>query len=162
TLPQPPGLDADSPASSGLDRRILCGIARAWADDMPGARYDLASALTACQRHRSPLPWGLIGLGFLAETEYRLGAWDDAIAHAELAVSIVQDTGQDWLAPFIHAVATFPLAARGDHAAAAAHVTQAAAQLQLGGTDGSTIWVATAQALLARAEGDDQRVASAF
>jgi ATP/maltotriose-dependent transcriptional regulator MalT len=122
----------------------------------------LTISLTACQRRRSSSPWGLIGLGFLAETEYRLGAWDDAIAHAELAVSIVQDTGQDWLAPFIHAVAAFPLAGQGAHAAAAAHITEAAAQLQRADVESSTTWVATAQALLALAEGDDQGVASAL
>ena len=164
-LPQPtrppelPYLDASSPISSGSYRRICHGIARAWADDLPGARNDLTPALTACQRHRPPLPWALIGLGFLAETEYRLGAWDDAIAHAELAVSIVQGTGENWLAPFIHAVATFPLAARGARQAAAAHATEAA-RLQLAGTENGSIWVATAHVLLARAEGDDQRVAS--
>jgi DNA-binding CsgD family transcriptional regulator len=156
--PQPACLSASWPASSGPDKRICRGISRAWTDDLLGARDDLASALTACQRHRSPLPWGLIGLGFLAETEYRLGAWDDAIAHAELAVSIVQDTGQTWLAPFIHAVAAFPLAARGDRAAAA-HATEAAAQLQLAARENGTIWVASAQALLALAEGDNQRIA---
>src|SRR4029079_2874205 len=92
--------------------------------------------------------------------EYRLGAWDDAIAHAELAVSMVQDAGQHWLASFIHAVAAFPLAARGACEAAAAHATEAAAQLQLASTKNCAIWVATAQALLAQAEGDDQRIAS--
>jgi DNA-binding CsgD family transcriptional regulator len=161
-LSQLPCLGAVSTASSGPDRRICHGIARAWTDDLSGAREELACALTACQRHRPPLPWGLIGLGFLAETEYRLGAWDDAIAHAELAVSIVQDAGQHWLAPFIHAVAAFPLAARGATEAAAAHATEAVAQLQLNGIENSTIWVATAQALLAQAEGDDQRIASAL
>ena len=158
--PQPPYLDASSPVSSGPDRQICRGIAHAWTDDLPGARNDLTSALTACQRHRPPLPWGLIGLGFLAETEYRLGAWDDAIAHAQLAVSIIQGTGENRLAPFIHAIAAFPLAARGARQAAAARVTEAAAQLQLASTENGTVWVATAHALLARAEGDDQRVAS--
>jgi DNA-binding CsgD family transcriptional regulator len=158
--PQPAYLGAGSPPSSGPDRRIYHGIALAWTDDLPGARNDLTTALTACQRHGSPLPWGLIGLGFLVETEYRLGAWDDAVAHAEFAVSIVHDTGPNWLASFIHAVAAFPLAARGTREAAAAHATEAAAQLQLAGTENCSIWVATAQALLAQAEGDDQRIAS--
>jgi DNA-binding CsgD family transcriptional regulator len=118
----------------------------------------LTFTLTACQRH--PTPWELMGLGFLIETEYRLGAWDEAIGHARLAVSIVQDTNQRWLAPFIHAVATFPLAARGAREPAAAHATEAAAQVQLAGTETSIIWVATAQALLARADGEDQRIVS--
>lgn len=149
-------LDAGLPGSSGLDRRICRGIARAWTEDLAGARNDLTCTLTACQRHRTPLRWGLIGLGFLVETEYRLGAWDDAIAHAELAVWAVRNADQNWLAPFIHAVAAFPLAARGAREAAAAHTAEAAAQLPPVGGDNSTIWVATARALLALAEGDDE------
>jgi DNA-binding CsgD family transcriptional regulator len=158
--PRLPCLDAGLPGSSGLDRRICRGIARAWTEDLVGARNDLACTLTACQRHRTPLRWGLIGLGFLVQTEYRLGAWDDAIAHAELAVWAVRNADQNWLAPFIHAVAAFPLAARGARGAAAAHAAEAAAQLHPAGTDNSTIWVATARALLALAEGDDQHTAA--
>ncbi len=158
--PQPACLDAGLPGSSALDRRICRGIARVWTEDLVGARNDLTCTLTACQRHRTPLRWGLIGLGFLIETEYRLGAWDDAIAHAELAVWAARNADQNWLAPFIHAVATFPLAARGDREAAAAHAAEAAARLHPAGTDNSTIWVATARALLALAEGDDQHTAA--
>ena len=158
--PQSACLDASARGSSGLDGRICRGIARVWTDDLVGARNDLTSTMAAWRRHCTPLPWGLIGLGFLIGTEYRLGAWDDAIAHADLGISIVQDTDQNWLAPFIHAVAALPLAARGARGEpAAAHATEAA-QLQPAGTDNSTIWVATAQALLARADGDDQHLAA--
>ncbi len=160
--PQLACLDAGLPGSSGLDRRICRGIARAWTEDLVGARNDLTCTLTACQRHRTPLPWGLIGLGFLVQTEYRLGAWDDAIAHAELAVWVVQNADHNWLAPFIHAVAALPLAARGAREAAAAHAAEAAAQLHPVGMDSSTIWVATARALLALAEGDDQHTVAAL
>ena len=135
-------------------------MARAWTDDPVGARNDLTCTVAACDSHRTPQRWELIGLGFLVETEYRLGAWDDAIAHAELALSVVRDGDQSWLTPFIHAVAAFPLAARGAREAAAAHAAEAAARLHQVGTDNSTIWVATAQALLALAEGDDQHTAA--
>ena len=158
--PQLSWLDAGLPGRSGLDRQICRGIARAWTDDLVGARDDLTCTLAACERHRTAQRWGLIGLGFLVETEYRLGAWDDAIAHAVLALSVVHDADQSWLAPFIHAVAAFPLAARGAREAAAAHAAEAAARLQTAGPDNSTIWVATAQALLALADGDDQHTAA--
>ena len=128
--PQLSWLDAGLPGRSGLDRQICRGIARAWTDDLVGARDDLTCTLAACERHRTAQRWGLIGLGFLVETEYRLGAWDDAIAHAVLALSVVHDAEQSWLAPFIHAVAAFPLAARGAREAAAAHAAEAAARLQ--------------------------------
>jgi DNA-binding CsgD family transcriptional regulator len=59
-------------------------------------------------------------------------------------------------------VAAFPFAARGAHDIAATHVSAAAAHTKLAGSEYSTIWVATAQALVALAEGDSQRVADAF
>jgi DNA-binding CsgD family transcriptional regulator len=134
------------------------GIARLWTDDLAGAYHDLSSAQAAYQRHQAPLPWGLIGLTFLAETEYRLGEWDDATSHAELAVSIARDADQDWLAPFAHAIAAFPLAARGVLESAATHAKAATTSLRAAGTESSTVWVATAAALVALAEGDVNRV----
>jgi DNA-binding CsgD family transcriptional regulator len=166
TLPDPvrpsrPGPDQAPGGPEGLDGWIGRAIARAWTDDLEGARGDLAAAL-AGYRQRGALAWQLIGLGFLAEIEYQLGAWDDAIGHAELAVSLTQDSDQNWLVPFVHAVATLPLAARGAHEPAQAHANEAAAQLELVGTEDSTIWVATAQAWLALAEDDQQQVAAAL
>jgi DNA-binding NarL/FixJ family response regulator len=118
--------------------------------------------LAAYRQRGAPLAWQIIGLGFLAEIEYQLGAWDDAIAHAELAVSLTQDSDQNWLAPFVHAVATLPLAARGAREPAQAHASEAAAQLELVGTEDSTIWVTTAQAWLALAEDDQEQVVAAL
>jgi ATP/maltotriose-dependent transcriptional regulator MalT len=161
----PAGPGGSNPPSGGpseLDGWIGRAIARGWTDDLEGARRDLAAALAIYQHRSAPMPWALIGLGFLAEIEYRLGTWDDAIAHAELAVSLTRDSDQHWLAPFVHAVAALPLAARGAREPARAHVTEAAAYLQLVGTEDSMIWVATAQALLALADNDHQQVAAAL
>ncbi len=157
-----PGSDQAPGGLDGLDGWIGRAIARAWTDELHGARSDLAAALAAYRQRRAPLAWQIIGLGFLAEIEYQLGAWDDAIGHAELAVSLTQDSNQNWLAPFVHAVATLPLAARGARAPAQAHANEAAAQLALVGTEDSTIWVATAQAWLALAEDDHEQVAAAL
>jgi DNA-binding NarL/FixJ family response regulator len=118
--------------------------------------------LAAYRQRGAPLAWQIIGLGFLAEIEYQLGAWDDAIGHAELAVSHTRDSDQNWLAPFVHAVATLPLAARGAREPAHAHASEAAAHLELVGTEDSTIWVATAQAWLALAEDDQEQIAAAL
>ena len=106
---------ADAPeCPDGLVGR---GIARLCSDDLAGALQDLSLAQATYRRHHMPLHWGIIGLAFLAETEYRLGAWDDATIHAELAVAIARDTHQEGLAPLVHAVAAFPLAARGSASA---------------------------------------------
>ena len=108
-----------------------------------------------------PLHWGIIGLAFLAETEYRLGAWDDATIHAELAVAIARDTHQEGLAPLVHAVAAFPLP-REIRERAVAHAAAASAHLRVVGTESSTAWVATAGALVALADDDEQGMAAAL
>jgi DNA-binding CsgD family transcriptional regulator len=163
SLPDP----AEAPSLAALDGWIGRSIARAWTDDLPGARGNLIATLAAYRDHRGgPLLWALIGLAFLAEIEYRLGAWDDAIAHAELAVALAgetdEDQGGDWLAALVHAIATFPLAARGAHESAAAHASAAATHLKLADSQQSSIWVATAQALLALAEDDNARIVAAL
>lgn len=68
------------------------------------------------------------GLALLADVEYRLGSWDDAITHAELAVLYCEEAGRPWHAALTHAVAVRPLIARGDLARAAAHA-EAASQI---------------------------------
>jgi DNA-binding CsgD family transcriptional regulator len=145
-----------------LDGWIGQGMARLWSDDLPGARHDLTAAVTAYRRRHAPALWCVIGLGFLAETEYRLGAWDDAILHADLAVSIAEDADQEYLTAFVHALATFPLAARGMREPATGHATAAAAHLRVLRTDSSALWVATAQGLVALADNDWQAVAAAL
>jgi DNA-binding CsgD family transcriptional regulator len=160
-LPDP----ATAPSPAGLDGWIGRAIAQAWTDDLPGAHETLTAALAAYRHRGAPLPWALLGLGFLAEIEYRLGTWDDAIAHAELAVTLARDTDQDqegdWLTAFVHAVAAVPLAARGAHQAAAAYASAAATHAERAGNELSTIWVATARALIALAKGDDQGIVAA-
>ena len=42
-------------------------------------------------------------LTFLADAEYRLGAWDDALNHSELAVSLAQGNDRTWALAFAHA-----------------------------------------------------------
>jgi DNA-binding CsgD family transcriptional regulator len=160
--PSRPGPDQAQGGPEGLDGWIGRAIARAWTDDLNGARSNLADALAAYRQRRAPLAWQLIGLGFLAEIEYQLGLWDDAIGHGELAVSLTRDSDQSWLTPFVHAVASLPLAARGAREPAQAHASNAAAQLELTRTEDSTIWVATAQAWVALAEDDQAQVAVAL
>jgi DNA-binding NarL/FixJ family response regulator len=151
-----------SSAHSGLDGWVGRGVARMWSDDLVGAHRDLTAALAAYQQHRAPLPWGLIGRAILAEVDYRLGAWDDANQHAEQAVSLAEDSDEVWLMPFVHAVAAFPLAARGARESAMAHAAAAARHLREVDAESGTAWVAAAQALVALADGDNQRVVAAL
>jgi DNA-binding CsgD family transcriptional regulator len=151
---------AGSPEPGVPDGWVGRGMAKIWADDLAGAHEDLSAALAGYERRGGPLPWQLIGLTLLAETEFRLGWWDDAIGHADLAVSIVEDTGQDWLASLVHAVAALPLAGRGARESAAAHTSVAEARLRAVGTELSAVWVGTAKALSALADGERGAIVS--
>ncbi len=129
------------------------GLVRMWVDDLRGACADL-SAVVAATRCRPACAPGLIALGFLAEAEYRLGAWDDSIAHGDLAVSLAHDSDQLWLSAFVHAGAGWALAARGAWEAAEDHVQGALVAARQLGDAASVTCAATAGAQLAFARAD--------
>jgi ATP/maltotriose-dependent transcriptional regulator MalT len=149
-------------AARDLDGWVGRGLARWCTDDLTGARSDLEAAVAAYVRCNDPLPWALIARILLAETEYRLGAWDDAMRHAEDGVSIARDSDQDWLRAIVHAVASIPLAGRGLREPAATHAAAASEHLEIAGSEVSTALVATAYAHVALADEDYQGVAAAL
>src|SRR5690606_7300965 len=81
------------------------------------AAGELAGAGLLCHR--------LLAVALLAVAEYRDGRWDDAVARAERAVAEATGLGQRWLLPCLEVVCVAPLAARGEHARALAHVAAA-------------------------------------
>lgn len=102
------------------------GIVRLSAGDLPAAVEDLtvaASRVSGGLRVRFPA----LALGFLADAEFRLGRWDDATGHADLAVALACDADRDCDLAFVHSMAVPVAACRGEWAAAAAHL-QAAEQ----------------------------------
>lgn len=145
-----------------VDALLGRGLVRLWTDELSGARADLAAVVDAT-RLRRQLREGVIALRFLAEAEYRLGAWDDSVIHAELAASIAEDSDQVWLLPFTHAMPVYPLAARGErdgaafYARAASRATDALDESESAGT----AYAATAAAYLAFTTGDSAAVAEA-
>ena len=66
------------------------GMARALTEDLAGAIADLSAAV-ARLRAGVPLRSASHCLSYLAGAEWRLGSWDDAVVHAELAVSLAED-----------------------------------------------------------------------
>ena len=65
---------------------------------------------------------------WLARAGFALGAWDEAAADAERAVSLLEESGHVWLRPLARfAAATVP-AARGEWAAAEEHARAAVAR----------------------------------
>jgi ATP/maltotriose-dependent transcriptional regulator MalT len=96
------------------------GRLKSWWGDLPGARQDLSTVIR----------WSRAGalvrslaeaFGALAEVEYRLGRWDESLAHAEVAVSLAEDTDRAWDLPFVHAVTSYVHASRGSWRIAAEH-----------------------------------------
>ena len=79
-------------AADDLDPLILRGTARLWAGYPELAFPDLSHA-AARLRGGSSARYAPTCLTYLACAEYLLGAWDDALAHAELSVSLVRDAG---------------------------------------------------------------------
>lgn len=100
------------------------GNLKAWCGDLPGAVEDLSAAIR-WSRAGTPLRSLPNAYGALAETEYRLGRWDDGLVHADVAVSLGEDTDRTWDLAFVHAVAGHLHAGRGDWRIAAEHVEAA-------------------------------------
>jgi len=118
----------DLPDSAGVDRsqfHQLCvrGALRAAVDDLDGARADLSRLTVASGRDLAPQR--LVGMGALADVEYRLGRWDDSLMVAAQATSLAEDTDQRWVLGYLHAVTVLVAAARGAWAEAEASLATA-------------------------------------
>ncbi|HEX6312306.1 MAG TPA: AAA family ATPase, partial [Acidimicrobiia bacterium] len=152
------GIDAHAvPLAPGdIDALQGRGCARLWTDDLPGAREDL-DAVVRAGREAPATRGALIALGYLAETEYRLGSWDHSVLHADLALSLARDSDQLWLDGFVHAHAVWVLAARGDWELAG---DRAAAARALG-EPWALGCVGAASAHLAFCRGDAEQVVAA-
>ncbi|MEV4169864.1 AAA family ATPase [Nonomuraea sp. NPDC049709] len=147
-------------ASAGeLGALLGRGVLRLWADDLAGAQADLLGLL-AVGADRSA-PFQLLVAVALAQAEYRLGRWDEAVGHAEVGVSTADDFGQAWLASYAHAVAALVPAARGEWERATTHVRAARAACS---PDNASAQVSTAaaEALVATARGDHDAAVTAL
>jgi len=128
------------------------GLLELWTDDAGAARTHLALAFA---RSRAGEPMRVSqALGFLAEAEYRLGRFDEAAVHAELAVEGAAEAGRVWDLPLLHSLAAYPSAARGDFEVAASHVRQAADWVALAPIAAFRCYAAAGRAALALAQRD--------
>ena len=99
-------------------------MAQGWlsliAEDFVTARTLLARAAPAALRADSVriAVWSYV---WLARVEFALGAWDEAGAAAERAVSLLEESGHEWLRPLARCMAVLVPAARGEWAAAEEH-----------------------------------------
>ncbi len=99
------------------------GALRVAADDLVGARGDLATVCNASNAEVSPQR--LLAMGALAEVDYRLGSWDASLAAAEHSLSLAEDTEQVWVQGFLHSAAVLVCAGRGDWDRADDHLAAA-------------------------------------
>lgn len=123
-------------------------------DAFSEGRKDARELVDAARRWGSDI-YLIHGLLLLTRADYRLGEWSEAIAHAELGLSIAQDTGIVWPMPRLHAAAVPPLAARGMLGEAQ---VQAARAMGSARTASERVIAAVAQAHLDRARGDSKAV----
>ncbi len=140
-----------------LDGFIGRGYVRLVTDDPAAAREDLAPVAERLRR-QGPAHRAIEALTMLATAEYRLGDWDDASVHGQLAASLAEDADQTWLLASAHAAACAPLAGRGDWETAAAHAHAARRAADLVGAELGIAQAAMAAAVMARARGDHESV----
>jgi DNA-binding CsgD family transcriptional regulator len=111
---------------SETDALIMRGMLRVYLDDLAGAIADLG---VAAARVRTGLPSTYPGpcLSHLSDAHFRRGDWDAAVAHAQLATSLAQDSDRPLDLARAHARAAQVLAFRGQWSRAQAHVSAARA-----------------------------------
>jgi DNA-binding NarL/FixJ family response regulator len=150
-LEQLPG-PSEQLAAVDLDALILRGTARLGAGYPELAFPDLSHAAGRL-RGGSSARYAPLCLTYLACAEYLLGAWDDALAHAELSVSLVRDAGYASLSAHVHHFAALVPIGRGDFGLAARHIEAAHAAAAALGEAWAGTGAVTAEAALALARG---------
>ncbi len=146
--------------SADTDALVFRGMTWAAMEQLGAAENDLSTAAARLGNGTS-LRWVGPCLGYLAETEYRLGRWDDAVGHAELSVSLAHDTDRVLDFGFVHSIAAAVPAARGEWEVATAHVLAAGEAARAFGAAEVVASASTARARLAFARGDLQEVIEA-
>ncbi|MFZ0180403.1 MAG: AAA family ATPase [Candidatus Dormiibacterota bacterium] len=142
---------------ASLDGLFGRGYVRCVTDDPAAALQDLAPVAERLRR-RGPAHRAIEALSMLATAEYRIGDWDDASVHGQLAASLAEDADQTWLLAGAHAAACAPLAGRGHWESATAHADAARRAAELVGAEFGIAQAAMAAACIARARGDHESV----
>ena len=142
------------------DGLVMRGMCRLFTDDLAGAMTDLSVGVARLRAGVSS-PYSGQRLVYLSDAEYRLGAWDDALMHSALAVSLAHDVDRTWDFAFVHGYAALVPAARGDWQLAGAHAQASRAAARAFGTGTGVTTAAMAGAELALARGDLEGVLSA-
>jgi len=146
---------------SSIAGRVL--MAKSWlqlvVDDLDGLTRVL-DEVAARQLSTGSIRIAVWAYVWLARAQYLQGDWDEAAGTAERAVSLLEETGHEWLRPLARWVAVGVLAGRGAWQAAETHVERASADS--GDYELMVVTSALATAELAWSRGDSDRVLSAL
>jgi DNA-binding CsgD family transcriptional regulator len=138
------------------------GALRLLTGDEDEALVDLRAVEVAI-RHGRPLNFfAPFALAFLAEAELGCGSWDDAAAHAGLAVSVAEAENRVVAMCATHGVAGRIHAERGNWADAQSCVDISRQWSEVIPSPANRFYAAMAAACLARARGDPQAMVSAL
>lgn len=143
-------------ASSGLDGLAARGIIRLWSDDLDGAARDLHAMISRATRGEA-LRAGQ-AIGFLGEVEYRRGRLAEAVLFTDLAVGNAVDNDRFRFYPLLHALASYPHAARAEWTEADHHAAESDKWAQIMGTASCLAVAGAAKAAIAQAHGDPARL----
>jgi DNA-binding CsgD family transcriptional regulator len=154
-----PDRAADFPMEA-TDALVVRGAVNVYIERLQEARADLQLAVSR-QRSGVPLRFSGQSVGYLGETEFRLGAWDDAVVHTELAVSLCRDADRVYDLPFVHGYAAFVPANRGEWDVAESHIAIAWSVAELSGVPLHVAMSGWAAAFLAAARSDPVGVLAA-
>ncbi len=160
-LMSPDGGPAGAPDPLAIDEVVWRGLVRIWTDDLPAARRDFAQVLDVV-RSGNLTPSTFQGLVYLAETEFRTGAWDDALVHAGLAESLATDTGAAYSLPFAHAMLASVHGLRGRWDLAEPHAAAARTTGHALGQPAAIAYACLATAHVGLARGDAAAVLEAL
>ncbi len=137
--------------------RLGRGIARVYANDLEGARDDLAAAATLPEIQGSIIAM-VNARGYMAECHYRAGRFAAALTVAEAIGSIADDADQPWLAVMPQATAAYVLAARGELERATEYAQAAARAAEAADLMPARLWAQQARLRIAAAAGEGDRV----
>ncbi len=134
------------------------GDVLAFGPDDPAACAPACAAQTSL---RAGSVWSAVwSFVWLARAGFAVGAWDEAAADAERAVSLLEESGHEWLRPLARCAAVLVPAARGEWVAAQEHA--AAAVARPGDYELMVVAAGVAGALVPAARGDHEGVLRAL
>jgi ATP/maltotriose-dependent transcriptional regulator MalT len=166
----PRGLDTLSPhmpAPAGhvlpTDANLLLirGMLAHYAGRASQAAEDLRAVIALARRGAIPRDLPRAHL-HLAQSLFVLGDWDEALVNARVALSLIAEEGQHWLAAQAHAAAMLVPAARGEWQVADGHLSASRDAAQQTGTPEARYAPALAAAALHRARAEHQGVVEAL